>query len=584
MGRGATCPPQRTPAASSTWPWCWQGFTIAIDYFQCRYPGTTIVFDISMVYIFVAFGAVLLNNLVVEAVPLNVRIVFGYVVSLVMLLFVSFFEIWWPDTFPPHLSYRITLFSVAIAALGCTVQQSSFYGYTGMLPKRYTHALLLDDQRTNTMIFFVLSIFFIVVCLATHLAVQRTTFIQSEGGSAPHHYSLYLPLKTGTQFENYWHALQCTYICFYLNLCRTTEDTEDLKRITLEPAEDGILVGARCGMGARVELGSYGGTHPVIPIHPPSILRSSTLCPVSALSWTPLDSRPQSTALGGVGSYGGTITSSDSTATFHSASTLPVSASVDPLDSQAPSYRVEHIIVGHVRAGRASAYTRSIRMWSAVKTTCSSSVLESGPLDQAPVALRLIDLPGHSPVCPVANRPWEGRPGRDSDRPQTLQHTGTQPGGVVARWQVGRSVWQYMLAIALAYFVTLCLYPGIVTEVVSCRMGSWMPVVMMAVFNLFDFIGKVLASVPYDWTRRQLVGGASRSSVRSSCPPPQWSPLSAPGTTVRRSSCPGPQWCRARGPAPDALTMPWASLALGPTVLDDTRAPGPSRIWRHGAD
>ena len=69
--------------------------------------------------------------------------------------------------------------------------------------------------------------------------------------------------------------------------------------------------------------------------------------------------------------------------------------------------------------------------------------------------------------------------------------TTTTTGGVVARWRVGRSVWQYMLAIALAYFVTLCLYPGIVTEVVSCRMGSWMPVVMMATFNLFDFIGKV---------------------------------------------------------------------------------------------
>ena len=64
-------------------------------------------------------------------------------------------------------------------------------------------------------------------------------------------------------------------------------------------------------------------------------------------------------------------------------------------------------------------------------------------------------------------------------------------GGVVARWHVSRSVWQYMVAIALAYFVTLCLYPGIVTEVASFRLGSWMPVVMMATFNLFDFIGKV---------------------------------------------------------------------------------------------
>ncbi|KAK3891418.1 hypothetical protein Pcinc_004717 [Petrolisthes cinctipes] len=362
----------------------YNSFTIAVDYFQERYPGTTIVFDISIVYIFVAFGAVLLNNLVVELVPLNVRIIFGYVVSLLMLIFVSFFEIWWPDTFPTNLSYKITLFSVSIVALGCTVQQSSFYGYTSMLPKRYTQAvmtgestagliisgnriltkLLLDDQRTNTMIFFVISIAFVILCLITHIAVQRTTFIQ-----------------------------------FYLNLCRTSENTDDLKRITLQPSEDANLV---------------------------------DLCAGSAGS-----------------SYGGTVTPpSDSTATFHSAATLPVSASVDPVDSQAPSYRVEHVIMGRVRGGYMSTYTTSIRLWAAVKR------------------------------------------------------------GVVARWQVGRNVWQYMLSIALAYFVTLCLYPGIETEVVSCYLHSWMPVVMMAIFNLFDFIGKILASVPYDWTRRQLVGGS----------------------------------------------------------------------------
>jgi solute carrier family 29 (equilibrative nucleoside transporter) protein 4 len=48
-----------------------------------------------------------------------------------------------------------------------------------------------------------------------------------------------------------------------------------------------------------------------------------------------------------------------------------------------------------------------------------------------------------------------------------------------------------MLAIGLAYFVTLCLFPGIESEVVSCRMRTWMPVVMMAAFNASDVIGKV---------------------------------------------------------------------------------------------
>jgi len=48
-----------------------------------------------------------------------------------------------------------------------------------------------------------------------------------------------------------------------------------------------------------------------------------------------------------------------------------------------------------------------------------------------------------------------------------------------------------MVSICVVYFVTLSLFPGIESEIVSCRLGSWMPVVLIAVFNLFDFIGKV---------------------------------------------------------------------------------------------
>ena len=51
-----------------------------------------------------------------------------------------------------------------------------------------------------------------------------------------------------------------------------------------------------------------------------------------------------------------------------------------------------------------------------------------------------------------------------------------------------------MLSIGLAYLVTLSLFPGIESEVHSCRLGSWMPVVLMAIFNTSDFIGKVSRS------------------------------------------------------------------------------------------
>jgi solute carrier family 29 (equilibrative nucleoside transporter) protein 4 len=63
--------------------------------------------------------------------------------------------------------------------------------------------------------------------------------------------------------------------------------------------------------------------------------------------------------------------------------------------------------------------------------------------------------------------------------------------GIYARGQVASRVWPYMLSLAMAYFVTLTLFPGIEAEIVSCSLGTWMPVLLMASFNLCDFLGKV---------------------------------------------------------------------------------------------
>lgn len=52
-------------------------FIIAVDYFQARYPGTTVIFDMSIVYIIMAFFAVFANNILVETLSLNTRITFG---------------------------------------------------------------------------------------------------------------------------------------------------------------------------------------------------------------------------------------------------------------------------------------------------------------------------------------------------------------------------------------------------------------------------------------------------------------------------------------------------------------------------
>ncbi|GIY57051.1 equilibrative nucleoside transporter 4 [Caerostris extrusa] len=122
----------------------YNSFIIAVDYFQSRYPATTIVFDMSLIYILVALVAVIINNLLVETLSLKTRITFGYVVAFFTLLFVAVFEIWF-EIFDLRLGYYVNLLAVAVVSFGCTVQQSSFYGYTSMLPARYTQAVMTGE-------------------------------------------------------------------------------------------------------------------------------------------------------------------------------------------------------------------------------------------------------------------------------------------------------------------------------------------------------------------------------------------------------------------------------------------------------
>lgn len=59
-----------------------------------------------------------------------------------------------------------------------------------------------------------------------------------------------------------------------------------------------------------------------------------------------------------------------------------------------------------------------------------------------------------------------------------------------------REIWQLIVAIFVAYVVTLMLFPGIISEVQYDPIGTWTPVLLVAVFNLTDLIAKV--SPPQD--------------------------------------------------------------------------------------
>ncbi|ENN78603.1 hypothetical protein YQE_04970, partial [Dendroctonus ponderosae] len=196
-------------------------FIMAMDYFKARYPSSPVVFDMSLIYIVVAFLTVLANTLLVETFSLNARINFGYIMSFLTLVFVVVCEIWW-EAWGTVTSYTVNLAAVAVVAVGCTIQQSSFYGYTSMLPPQYTQAVMvgesasgvftslvrlitkfiINELRGSTVYFFVVSVSTVLTCFAMYHLIRRSDFIQ-----------------------------------FYMALCERAKT-----RITLEPTEDAGLI------------------------------------------------------------------------------------------------------------------------------------------------------------------------------------------------------------------------------------------------------------------------------------------------------------------------------------------------------
>ncbi|XP_066129547.1 equilibrative nucleoside transporter 4 isoform X1 [Saccopteryx bilineata] len=330
----------------------YNSFITDVDYLHHKFPGTSIVFDMSLTYILVALVAVLLNNALVERLSLHTRITAGYLLALGPLLFISICDVWL-QFFSRDQAYAINLAAVGTVAFGCTVQQSSFYGYTGMLPKRYTQGvmtgestagvmvslsriltkLLLPDERASTLIFFLVSAGLELLCFLLHLLVRRSRFVR-------HH--------------------------------------------TVRPRDS--RPGHRAG---------YRVHHDVLA----GDIHFENRGPAQADSGSPKDSPAHDVVISSKG-----------------------------------------------------AYTR-------------------------------FDLPQ-----PRVTRTWP------SFRALLLH-----------RYVVARVIWADMLSIAVTYFITLCLFPGLESEIRHCVLGEWLPILIMAVFNLSDFVGKILAALPMDWRGTHLL-------------------------------------------------------------------------------
>lgn len=103
-------------------------FIIAADYWQARFPGQSVALDMSMTYIIVAFTTVLLNNVLLLLAPFRVRVMFGYIVSFMTLIFVAVCEVAW-HMFSANIAYSVNLLAVSLVAIGCTGENNSHSHY-----------------------------------------------------------------------------------------------------------------------------------------------------------------------------------------------------------------------------------------------------------------------------------------------------------------------------------------------------------------------------------------------------------------------------------------------------------------------
>ncbi|KAJ7522806.1 hypothetical protein O6H91_18G027500 [Diphasiastrum complanatum] len=65
----------------------------------------------------------------------------------------------------------------------------------------------------------------------------------------------------------------------------------------------------------------------------------------------------------------------------------------------------------------------------------------------------------------------------------------------VSYWQVFKRIWGLVLALMSIYVITLSIFPGCITEDVhSTVLGDWYPILLIAAYNVFDLVGKMLTA------------------------------------------------------------------------------------------
>lgn len=68
--------------------------------------------------------------------------------------------------------------------------------------------------------------------------------------------------------------------------------------------------------------------------------------------------------------------------------------------------------------------------------------------------------------------------------------------GLRVRWNVMIEIWQLQVSVFVSYFITLLVFPGLVSLIQYCDIKDWTPILLVTMFNIPDLIAKVMMSYP----------------------------------------------------------------------------------------
>ena len=130
----------------------YNSFVTCVDYWHEEYPNRPIEFLIAFVYMLTSIFSECMANIIVKLVSTHKRIVIGYVLTLGPLVYVTLFHLCWKVFSDQSTSLASLVSACGVAGIVFAIQQSSFYGYSGILPPRYTQAVMAGESLSGVIV------------------------------------------------------------------------------------------------------------------------------------------------------------------------------------------------------------------------------------------------------------------------------------------------------------------------------------------------------------------------------------------------------------------------------------------------